>query len=146
MSLNGTYDDQNVFAKIMRKEIPATLITEEEHAIAIMDAFPQTRGHCLVIPKASSRNLLEMSPDDIAPVFSLVQRLAKAVNTALKPDGIIISQFNGSPAGQTVFHTHAHVIPRYDRSDMAEHAQGKMADRTDLDALASQIRTALEPT
>lgn len=76
-------------------------------------------------------------------MFGLVQRVAKAVETALKPDGIIISQFNGEPAGQTVFHTHAHIIPRYNLSDMSEHAQGKMADKDELDSLAERIRAAL---
>ncbi|MGB6231226.1 MAG: HIT family protein [Litorimonas sp.] len=143
MSLHGSYDSENVFAKILRGEMPAAMIVEEAHAIALMDAFPQTRGHCLVLPKAPSRNLLEMDSKAIGRVFGLVQRVALAVEAALKPDGIIISQFNGSEAGQTVFHTHAHIIPRYATSDMAEHARGKMADIDTLEALAAEIRAKL---
>ncbi|MEM7730109.1 MAG: HIT family protein [Pseudomonadota bacterium] len=144
MSLHDPYDSENVFAKILRGEMPAATIVEEDHAVAIMDAFPQSRGHCLVIPKAESRTLLEMNPKDIGRVFGLVQRLAQAVDRALSPDGIIISQFNGAPAGQTVFHTHVHIIPRYQATDMAEHARGKMAERAELDALAGEIRAALK--
>lgn len=144
MSLHGSYDSNNVFAQILRGEMPSATIVDEEHAIAIMDAFPQTRGHCLIIPKAPSRNLLEASPKDMGRIFGMVQRLAKAVDKAFSPDGIIISQFNGAPAGQTVFHTHVHVIPRYNESDMAEHARGKMADIGDLEKLADQIRNALK--
>ncbi|MEL6686245.1 MAG: HIT family protein [Pseudomonadota bacterium] len=143
MSLHGTYDSDNVFAKIMRGEMPAAVITEEEHVIAIMDAFPQTRGHCLVIPKAPSRNLLEAAPKDLGRVFGLAQRVAQAVNDAFNPDGIIISQFNGAPAGQTVFHTHVHILPRYNMADMAEHASGQMANMGDLEALAAEIRAKL---
>ncbi len=143
MSLHGSYDPYNVFAKILRGEMPSATIVDEEQAIAIMDAFPQTRGHCLVIPKSESRNLLETNPKDIGRVFGLVQRLAKAVDAALSPDGIIVTQFNGAPAGQTVFHTHVHIIPRYSDSDMAEHARGKMADADELSALAETIRAKL---
>ncbi|WP_298915900.1 HIT family protein [uncultured Algimonas sp.] len=143
MSLSGTYDPENVFAKILRGEMPAAMIVEEDHAVALMDAFPQTRGHCLVVPKAASRNLLEVTPKDLGRMFGLVQRIAKAVDAALDPDGIIVSQFNGAPAGQTVFHTHVHIIPRYEASDMAEHARGKTADRDDLNRLAEMIRAAL---
>lgn len=143
MSLHGPYDSENVFAKILRGEMPGAFITQEDHAIAIMDAFPQTRGHCLIIPKAPSRNLLEVAPKDLGRMFGLVQRIAKAVDKAFEPDGIIVSQFNGQPAGQTVFHTHVHVIPRYNASDMAEHARGKMADMDELEALADQIRATL---
>lgn len=144
MTLHGTYDTENVFAQILRGEMPTALIIEEDHAIAIMDAYPQTRGHCLVIPKAASRNLLEASPKDIGRIFGLVQRVAKAVDKALSPSGIIISQFNGAPAGQTVFHTHAHIIPRFDMADMAEHAQGRRADMNELETLAEQIRAHLD--
>lgn len=146
MSLHGSYDTENVFAKILRGEVPAAMIADEAHAIAIMDAFPQSRGHCLVIPKAPSRNLLDVAPKDLGRMFGLVQRVADGVQRALSPDGIIISQFNGASAGQTVFHTHVHIIPRYDRSDMAEHAQGKMAEMGDLDKLAALIRAGLTQT
>jgi histidine triad (HIT) family protein len=144
MSLQGSYDPDNVFAKILRGEMPAAVITQTDHAVAIMDAFPQTRGHCLVIPKRPSRNLLEASPKDMGRIFGLVQRIAKGVDAALSPDGIIVTQFNGAPAGQTVFHTHVHIIPRYDGSAMAGHGQAGMADMTELTALAADIRKSLD--
>ena len=119
------------------------MITEEAHAIAIMDAFPQTRGHCLIIPKAPSRNLLEVAPKDLGRVYGLVQRIAKAVDKSLSPDGIITLNYNGGPAGQTVFHTHIHVIPRYDGEAMAGHGAAKMGDMAELTMLAETIRAAL---
>lgn len=144
MTLHAPYDSNNIFAMILRGEMPAAKIVEESHAIAIMDAFPQTRGHCLIIPKSASRTLLDTAPKDLGRIFGLVQRVAQAVDLAFKPDGIIVSQFNGEPAGQTVFHTHVHVIPRYNASDMAEHARGKAADMDELETLADQIRAALK--
>lgn len=143
MSLHGSYDKENIFAKILRGEIPSAGITQTDHAVAIMDAFPQTRGHCLVIPKAPSRNLLEVAPKDMGRIFGLVQRVANGVKLALKPDGIIITQFNGAPAGQTVFHTHVHIIPRYEGSAMAGHGQAAQGDSAELMALAAKIREHL---
>ena len=144
MSLHGSYDPENVFAKILRGEIPVAVITDENHAIAIMDAFPQTPGHCLVIPKSPTRNLLEVKPKDLGRVFGLVQRVAKAVKNTLSPDGIIITQFNGASAGQTVFHTHIHIIPRFEDAEMSEHGQAEMGDRDELTALAARFRAALD--
>ena len=144
MTLHAPYDPENVFAKILRGEMPAAVIKDEAHAIAIMDAFPQTRGHCLVIPKAESRNLLGVAPKDLGRVFGLVQRVAKAVDAALSPDGITVLNYNGAPAGQTVFHTHIHVIPRYEGQGMAGHGSAKMADMNDLQALARSIAAALD--
>ena len=143
MTLHAPYDPENVFAKILRGEMPAAMIADEAHAIAIMDAFPQTRGHCLVIPKAPSRNLLEVAPKDLGRVYGLVQRVAKAVDKALSPDGIITLNYNGAPAGQTVFHTHIHVIPRYEGASRAGHGSAKMGDMEELTELAGKIRAAL---
>ena len=139
MSLLGQYDDQNVFAKIMRGEMPCVKIFEDNIIISIMDAFPQAKGHVLVIPKAPSRNLLEMSGQDIEPLFKRVQQIAKAVSAALTPDGIIITQFNGAPAGQTVFHTHVHIIPRYEGTNLSSHSGGNMADMDELQKTANLI-------
>jgi len=110
MSLHGKYDDQNIFAKILRGEMPCVKVYEDANILSIMDVFPQSDGHVLVIPKSPSRNLLETNAKDIGRLFGSVQRIAKAVEAALKPDGIVITQFNGAPAGQTVFHTHVHII------------------------------------
>ena len=143
MTLHAEYDSENIFAKILRGDMPAAVIAEESHAVAIMDAFPQTRGHCLIIPKAASRNLLEVAPKDLGRIYGLVQRVAQAVDKALSPDGIVTLNYNGAPAGQTVFHTHIHIIPRYLGQDMAGHGSAKMGDMAELTALAEQIRAAL---
>ncbi len=139
MSLDGTYDSANIFAKILRGEMPAARVFEDDHVLAFMDVFPQARGHTLVIPKHSTaRNFLEAAPEVIGPLMLGVQRVAKAVRAALNPDGIVITQFNGTPAGQTVFHLHVHIIPRWDGVALGRHGQG-MADADELKALAAQI-------
>lgn len=144
MSLSGHYDDNNIFAKIIRGEVPAVKVYEDEAVLAFMDVFPQSKGHCLVISKtAKARNLLEIDAQALGAVMSTVQRLAKAVTTALTPDGVVITQFNGAPAGQTVFHMHVHIIPRYEGVALAGHGHGNMADMAELKALAGQISAAL---
>jgi len=140
MSLDGTYDANNIFAKILRGEMPAARVFEDEHVYAFMDVFPQARGHTLVIPKHSTaRNLLEEAPETLGPLMLGVQRVAKAVRAALNPDGIVITQFNGAPAGQTIFHLHVHIIPRWDGMALGRHGEGGMADMDELKALAAQI-------
>lgn len=143
MSLYGDYDPQNIFAKILRGEMPCVKIYEDNNIISFMDMFPQSKGHCLVLPKAPSRNLLYTSPKDIGRLFGGVQRIAVAAQKALKPDGIVITQFNGETAGQTVFHTHVHIIPRYEDAKPSAHSTGEMADMTVLEPLAAKIRAAL---
>lgn len=145
MSLVGDYDPQNVFAKILKGELPATKIYEDDVVVAIMDLFPQSRGHALVIPKSPSRHLLDADPLSLSEVIKRVQTLAQAVKDALHPDGIVMTQFNGAPAGQTVFHLHFHIIPRYENEDLSPHAAGKMADPAELKVLADQIRSKLHP-
>ena len=140
MSLDGTYDAGNIFAKILRGETPAARVFEDDHVLAFMDVFPQARGHTLVIPKHSSaRNLLDEDPAVLGPLILGVQRVARAVRAALKPDGIVITQFNGAPAGQTVFHPHFHIIPRWDGVELGRHGAGGMADPADLKELAERI-------
>jgi len=145
MSLEGVYDQQNVFARILRGEIPAAVICEDEKTLAFMDAFPQARGHCLVIHKTSqARNLLEAEPETLAAVMSTVQQVARAVRLALNPDGIMVSQFNGAPAGQTVFHLHVHILPRWNGVALGRHGEGGMADPQALGTLAAEIAARLE--
>jgi histidine triad (HIT) family protein len=144
MSLDGAYDDQNIFAKIIRGEIPAAKIYEDARVLAFMDVFPQSRGHCLVVSKVSrARNLLEIEPDVLCGLMQDVQRVAKAVVAALNPDGMVITQFNGAPAGQTVFHMHVHIIPRWADQPLKGHGHGQMADAGELKALAEQIAAQL---
>jgi histidine triad (HIT) family protein len=140
MSLDGTYDDGNIFAKILRGEMPAVRVYEDEHVLAFMDVFPQSKGHVLVIPKSSNaRNLLEAKPASLGPLMAGVQKVATAVRAALSPDGIVITQFNGAAAGQTVFHLHVHIIPRWEGVALGRHAAGGMADMAELKVLADQI-------
>ena len=100
------YDPQNIFGKIVRGEFPSTKVYENEHLIAIMDVFPQSKGHTLVIPKAGSRNILDADPAALSKVAADLPRLARAVKTAMKADGLRVMQFNEAPSGQTVFHLH----------------------------------------
>lgn len=144
MSLDGTYDDANIFAKIVRGEIPSAKVFEDDDVLAFMDAFPQSKGHCLVISKTSkARNLLEVEPEVLTKVMAAVQRLTRAARKALKPDGLVVTQFNGAPAGQTIFHLHFHIIPRWEGQALGRH-RGGMADPAELQALAAQIRAALD--
>lgn len=144
MSLDGTYDDANIFAKIVRGEIPSAKVFEDDDVLAFMDAFPQSKGHCLVISKTSqARNLLEVEPEVLVKVMAAVQRLTLAARKALKPDGLVVTQFNGAPAGQTIFHLHFHVIPRWEGEALGRHGGG-MADPAELQALAAQIKAALD--
>lgn len=137
-----SYDPSNIFGKILRGEIPAHKVHEDEVALVMMDIFPQSRGHVLVIPKAASRNLLDADPAVLSAVLPLVQRVAKAVQAATGADGIRLAQFNEAPAGQTVFHLHFHVIPVYEGVELGRHGGGK-ADDAELAALARDIAAAL---
>jgi histidine triad (HIT) family protein len=140
MSLIGAYDPDNIFAKILRGEIPSVKVFEDADVLAFMDVFPQSKGHTLVISKTSkARNVLEIAPGDLERLIVGVQRVAKAVEAALKPDGLLITQFNGAPAGQTVFHLHFHIIPRYQEVEMVGHGRAGMADAEALTPLAAQI-------
>ena len=144
MSLNLSYDDQNIFAKILRGEMPCAKVYEDDNTLVFMDVFPQSRGHVLVVPKNPSVNLLGVHTDDLGPLFAIVQRVAQAVNRALNPDGIVVTQFNGAPAGQTVFHTHVHIIPRYQDARLKAHSAGTMADMDELNGLAEKIRSEMQ--
>ena len=144
MSLVGEYDGSNIFAKILRSEAPCIKIFEDSEVLAIMDIFPQSQGHCLVIPKSTTaRNLTDFPPERLGALFSAVQKLTTAVIKALTPDGVIVTQFNGAPAGQTIFHLHVHIIPKYDNLPLQRHHGGKPADMEVLREQASRIAAAL---
>lgn len=143
MSLDGAYDDGNIFAKIIRGEMPSVKVWEDDQVLAFMDVFPQARGHVLVISKTSkARNLLDAETKTLGRLIGGVQKTAQAVREALSPDGLVITQFNGAPAGQTVFHLHFHIIPRWDGVPLGRHAEG-MADLDELKDLASRIAARL---
>lgn len=137
-----SYDPSNIFGKILRGEIPAHKVYEDDAALVMMDIFPQSRGHALVIPKAASRNLLDADPAVLSEVIPLVQKVARAARTATGADGVRVAQFNEAPAGQTVFHLHFHVIPVYDGIALGSHGGGK-ADDAELAQLAKDIAAAL---
>ena len=140
MSLDGDYDPDNIFAKIVRGEAPAAKVYEDHDTLAFMDVFPQGRGHVLVVHKRShARSLLDVDPQDMHAVMTTVQRIARAVRAALNPDGVFVAQFNGAASGQTVYHLHVHVIPRWEGVPLGRHAGGGMADMAELRMLAEQI-------
>ena len=146
MSLTGAYDPDNIFARILRGDMPAVKVWEDDRVLAFMDVFPQSEGHVLVVSRTSTaRNLLEIAPDDLAALTAAVQRTARAVVEALRPDGFSIMQFNGEAGGQTVFHLHFHVIPRWADRPLKGHAQAPMADAETLKELAARIAAALPP-
>ncbi|MEM8635115.1 MAG: HIT family protein [Pseudomonadota bacterium] len=144
MTLHAPYDPDNIFAKILRGEMPAIKVFEDDVALAFMDVFPQAEGHTLVIPKAvEARNFLDMPSDQLGAYMDRVQRIAIAVEKALSPDGIVVTQFNGSVAGQTVFHLHFHIIPRKESVPLGRHGSGGMADAAELEPIAEKIRQAI---
>jgi histidine triad (HIT) family protein len=136
------HDPSCLFCKIIAREIPSVKIYEDDETYAFMDLFPQTKGHCLVIPKNHSANMFEASIQDINASMAVVKKLAPAVKLALNADGIVITQFNGAAAGQTVFHIHYHILPAYEGVPMKRHA-GDQADVADLQATAAKIIDAL---
>ncbi|MDH6229453.1 histidine triad (HIT) family protein [Mesorhizobium soli] len=136
------YDDTNVFAKILRGELPAHKVYEDETAIAFMDLMPQGTGHTLVVPKAPSRNLLDADPAVFGPLMAVVQKIARAAKQAFAADGVTVIQFNEPAAGQTVFHLHVHVMPRFEGVPLKPHT-GQMEKPEVLAEHAEKLRAAL---
>jgi histidine triad (HIT) family protein len=136
------YDENNVFAKVLRGEIPCHKIYEDEDTLAFLDIMPRVDGHALVITKEKARDLFDISPAALAKLMAVVQKLAPKIAAAMGADGVLIQQFNGAAAGQTVFHLHVHIIPRKEGEALKPHA-GKMADQAALAATAEKIRKAL---
>jgi len=137
-----TYDSNNIFARILRGELPCHKVYEDDETIVIMDIMPRADGHCLVIPKTASRNILDIAPKDLNAVMATVQKMAHAALKAFDADGITIQQFNESAGGQVVFHTHMHVIPRHEGVRLRPPG-GDMADQDDLAEWAEKLRSAL---
>lgn len=137
-----SYDPNNIFAKILRGEIPCHKVYEDGDALVFMDVMPQSPGHALVVPKAPSRNVLDADPAVLAKIIPLVQKVAIASKAAFGADGITVWQFNEPAGGQTVFHLHYHVIPRYEGQALRSHA-GKMEDGEVLKANAAKLKAAL---
>ncbi|MET3560256.1 histidine triad (HIT) family protein [Bartonella japonica] len=140
--MKQTYDNNNIFAKLIRNEIPSVRVYEDDDVIAFMDIMPQAPGHTLVIPRKGSRNLLDADIEILFPVIKAVQKIANAVKKAFQADGITIMQFNEAASQQTVYHLHFHVIPRMEGIELSPH-NGVITPTEILEENAKKIRAAL---
>jgi histidine triad (HIT) family protein len=140
--MTETYDNNNVFAKILRGEIPSHKLYEDAETFAFMDVMPQGKGHCLAITKTPYRNILDVAPESLTAVVATTQKLARAVKKAFNADGVTVMQFNEPAAGQTVFHLHFHIIPRFEGIALKPHS-GQMEDNGVLSDNAEKIRQVL---
>lgn len=140
--MTSAYSHDNIFAKIIRGEIPSHKIYEDDDAFAFMDVMPQGKGHCLVIPKQGSRNIFDADAQVLAKLVTATQKIAIAVKKAFDADGVTIMQFNEPAAGQTVFHLHFHVIPRFEGIALTGHS-GKMEDQDILSENCKKIVASL---
>ena len=138
----AAYDDDNIFAKILRGEIPCFKVYEDDDTFAFLDIMPRSKGHMLVIPKAKATDLTDIGAADLAKLMAVVQTLAPKLAAALGADGFMIQQFNGAGAGQTVFHLHIHIIPRWEGESLKPHGT-TMADKDELAELAETVKGAL---
>ena len=136
------YDDNNIFAKILRDELPAHKLYEDDETLAIMDIMPRADGHCLVLPKRPARNILDADDDMLAAVSATSAKMARAVKKAFSADGVTINQFNESAGGQVVFHLHVHIIPRFDGVGLKPHT-GEMEASEILTSNSEKIKAAL---
>jgi histidine triad (HIT) family protein len=136
------YDRSNIFAKILRGEIPCVKIYEDDKTFAFMDVMPQAEGHTLVVPKEEAENIFELSPEGAAALIQTAQKIAAAVKKATGAPGVMLVQLNGRAAGQSVFHIHMHVIPRHHGIDLEFHERN-MTPAAELEPLAEKIRAAL---
>lgn len=137
------YDPNNVFAKILRGELPCHKVYEDERTLAFLDIMPRADGHTLVIPKAPARNIFDVSPADLAATYATVRLLAPVIRKAMNADGMTIQQFNESAGGQVVFHLHVHVIPRWSDVALRPHT-GQMAPAETLKTNGERIQAALD--
>lgn len=136
------YDQGNIFAKILRGEIPAVKIYEDDKTLAFMDVMPEAEGHVLVVPKEAAEDILSLSSEGLTAMMATVQKIARAVDKALTPGGILIKQYNRAPAGQSVFHIHFHIVPRWEGVPMAPHGK-VMVEAARLEPIAAKIRSEL---
>ena len=137
-----SYDPLNVFAKILRGELPCEKVYEDEHTLAFMDVMPRADGHVLVIPKNPARNLLDVGDEDLRHTIITVQKIARAVKAGMNAEGITLQQFNETAGGQVVFHLHFHVLPRWEGVALRPHT-GQMAPKQELQRVADALRSAL---
>jgi histidine triad (HIT) family protein len=138
----AAYDPENIFAKMLKGEIPCHKIHEDENTLAFLDIMPRTKGHTLVITKEPAADLFGISQDGLGKLMTVVQKIAPQIKKAVGADGILIQQFNGAAAGQTVFHLHVHIVPIKEGVTPRPHA-GAIADQAELAATAEKIRSVL---
>jgi histidine triad (HIT) family protein len=136
------YDKNNIFAKILRGEIPCVRVYEDDRTLAFMDVMPEAEGHVLVVPREDAQDILDLSAEGLAAMMATVQRVARAVDKALAPDGILLKQYNRAAAGQSIFHAHFHVVPRWEGVALAPHGK-VMVDAAKLEPIAAKIRSRL---
>jgi histidine triad (HIT) family protein len=137
------YDPSNIFAKVLKGEIPCHRLYEDADTLVFLDIMPRSEGHALVITKTAARDLFDVSPEALAKVMGVVQKLAPQIRDTVGADGVLIQQFNGAAAGQTVFHLHVHIVPVKQGVPLKPHA-GQMADPAALAATAEKIRKRLQ--
>lgn len=142
-SAQPAYDDSNIFAKILRGEMPCHRIFEDDVALAFMDIMPRIAGHTLVIPKFACRNLLDADPEGLSQLIKRVQMIARAAKTAMAADGITLQQFNEQAGGQVIFHLHFHILPRFEGVELKPPASG-MEKPDVLEAHAAKIAAAID--
>ena len=135
------YDPNNVFAKILRGELPCVRIYEDERTLAFMDIMPSTKGHTLVIPKTPAAEIFELSPEDASALICTTQKVAKAVKQGLECSGLMLVQLNGAAAGQSIPHVHFHILPREEGLDLHLHGRA-MKKPEELEPVAAKIRAA----
>ena len=136
------YDPSNIFAKILRGEIPCVKVYEDESTLAFMDVMPEAEGHVLVVSREPAENILDLSAEGMAAMMATTQKVTKAVDRALSPDGILLKQYNRAPAGQSIFHVHFHIVPRWEGVGLAPHGK-VMVDAHLLEPVAAKIRSEL---
>lgn len=136
------YDSNNIFARIVRGEIPCVKVYEDARTLAFMDVMPEAEGHVLVVPKEDAQDILDLSADGLTAMMATVQHVAKAVDAALTPDGILLKQYNRAPAGQSIFHVHFHIVPRWEGVPLAPHGKA-VVDAAKLEPIAAKIRSCL---
>jgi histidine triad (HIT) family protein len=141
--MTSAYDSDNIFARILRGELPSHRVYEDDAVVAFMDVMPQGTGHTLVVPKAPSRNLLDADAATLGPLFAVVQKIARAVKKAFAADGVLVMQFNEPASGQSVYHLHVHVIPRFEGVPLKPHS-GTTEKPEILAANAEKVRAALK--
>lgn len=140
--MSEQYDPNNVFAKILRGELPCHKVYEDDDTFVFMDIMPRGEGHSLVIPKRPARNILDVDPDSLRAVMATTQKIARASMKAFNADGVTVQQFNEPAGGQVVFHLHVHVLPRFEGVALKPHT-GQMEAPEVLAANAGKLRQAL---